>query len=134
MYFLRANTKKSLGEETFQRDILTGTTNRKEILSFFNWFVQDLLMPLQRSICFGTLKGLSQTYSFLSLTARPPLIRYLRSCSEKLRKSSFPASDPSQGKNEISYLYLYSIQWLSEKDKFSAVLCVLLSMFGASQS
>ena len=31
MYFLRANTKKSLGEETFQRDILTGNTNRKAI-------------------------------------------------------------------------------------------------------
>ena len=30
MYFLRANTKKSLGEETFQRDILTGLINASE--------------------------------------------------------------------------------------------------------
>ena len=27
MYFLRANTKKTLGEETFQRDILAGMIN-----------------------------------------------------------------------------------------------------------
>ena len=65
MYFLRANTKKSLGEETFQRDILTGTTKNK-VFNDLNSFVQDSSMPLQRNICFGTLKGLSQTYLFLS--------------------------------------------------------------------
>ncbi len=34
MYFLRANTKKSLGEETFQRDILTGKTSRNRLKLF----------------------------------------------------------------------------------------------------
>ena len=66
MYFLRANTKKSLGEETFQRDILTGTTRPKVFKNLKYSFVQDSLTPLQRNICFGTLKGLSRTYLFHS--------------------------------------------------------------------
>ena len=30
MYFLRANTKRTLGEETFQRDILAGIINASD--------------------------------------------------------------------------------------------------------
>ena len=95
MYFLRANTKKSLGEETFQRDILTGLINASAT-GFCNFLLNmkihsdsALFLNCIQSACFGTLKGPSQTSSFPFSTAEQQQTRFLKNSSGRSKRNFF---------------------------------------------
>ena len=47
MYFLRANTKKTLGEETFQRDILAGMINASGT-EYMLWNIERMFSNIER--------------------------------------------------------------------------------------
>ena len=103
MYFLRANTKKSLGEETFQRDILTGLINASAT-GFCNFLLNmkihsdsALFLNCIQSACFGTLKGPSQTSSFPFSTAEQQQTRFLKNSLGRSKRNFFHVWDLLRG-------------------------------------
>ena len=62
MYFLRTSTKRTLGEETFQREIMAGLVNaslNENLLWNIERTVSNVFIPLLNTNCMGD-KGSSQ--------------------------------------------------------------------------
>lgn len=83
MYFLRANTKKSLGEETFQRDILTGLINASQT-EYLLWNIERIFSNI--FIPFLNSKATSDKISEdLFKKVKKELLPCLRSFTSSLR-------------------------------------------------
>ena len=62
MYFLRTSTKRTLGEETFQREIMAGLVNaslNENLLWNIERTVSNVFIPLLNTNCMGD-KGSNQ--------------------------------------------------------------------------